>query len=181
MWRTADNLVWLEWRGQLMPESSKKWAWELGRGHILKTYVMRLDFVWKNFKPGNGPFGSEYWSVGGLHLRNTKVTGIYKRRLCPAETDVQQGVLVFLLGKSQVSKDPGHVVRWRVCMCVCVWVLRFLILDWVLPSSVLWEIVYFVYDSLFIGTDFFTEISYYMLNICHFSKDILCFWHGFLL
>lgn len=73
--------------------------------------VMRLDFVWKNFKPGDGPFGSEYFSGGGLHLQNTKVTCISKRRSSQVETRLQQGVLVFLLVKSQLSKDPGHVVR----------------------------------------------------------------------
>lgn len=81
------------------------------QGPRLENVCHALDFVWKNFKPGNGPFGSEYFSVGGLHLQNTKVTCVSKRTSCQVETHLQQGVLVFLLVKSQLSKDPGHVVR----------------------------------------------------------------------
>lgn len=54
-----------------------------------------------------------------------------------------------------------------------MWVLRFLILDWVSPSSIFWEIFHFVCDSLFIRIDSFTEISYCTFNICHSSNNIL--------
>lgn len=62
--------------------SSKKWLCELGRGHMLKTCAILLDFCVKNFKLGNGMFGFEYSCVGGLHLQNMKVICIYKGRSC---------------------------------------------------------------------------------------------------
>lgn len=65
-----------------MPGSSKKWVWELGRGHMLKTCAILLDFCVKNFKLGNGMFGFESSCVGGLHLQNMKVICIYKGRSC---------------------------------------------------------------------------------------------------
>lgn len=75
-------------------------------GPHIENVCHGLDFVLKNFNPGNGPFGSEYLSVGGVRLQNMKVTCIYKRISDQMKTDLQQGSGVSF-GEVSTEQGPG--------------------------------------------------------------------------